>query len=323
MQSKFFIRRFLRYFLLLIIPTFLVFMISFFMVNIQIDDSLDTRAKNTLSNVNTNLNFVVSNVVFQNSQLTNNPYTLVSLKAAPSGQLSSLSDAIYHRNIKTMLNSIIQVYPYIQSVYLYLDGFDRYFSSVDGIVDFQNKEEFGWWRRYSRMAPDMDNSMEARTMTINGKERQVLTIYQRMLLQDGVVVMNIDVDKYRAQLDSILTKDFETVLYVNEDNEILFSWNDRGDGGQPLTYGSLTGLSRKTPGCLWKKEVSGSYCIQQSVQTSSGFPSFQTSQNRGAVAAASNFLYDFCNQQHGYGDFGLCNHKADLQSAALHDPGVP
>ena len=80
MQSKFFIRRFLRYFLLLIIPTFLVFMISFFMVNIQIDDSLDTRAKNTLSNVNTNLNFVVSNVVFQNSQLTNNPYTLVSLK---------------------------------------------------------------------------------------------------------------------------------------------------------------------------------------------------------------------------------------------------
>ena len=44
------------------------------------------------------------------------------------------------RNIKTMINSIIQVYPYIQSVYLYLDGYDRYFSSADGVVDFKNKE---------------------------------------------------------------------------------------------------------------------------------------------------------------------------------------
>ena len=259
MQSKFFIRRFLRYFLLLIIPTFLVFMISFFMVNIQIDDSLDTRAKNTLSNVNTNLNFVVSNVVFQNSQLTNNPYTLVSLKKLlRQDSFLSLSDAIYHRNIKTMLNSIIQVYPYIQSVYLYLDGFDRYFSSVDGIVDFQNKEEFGWWRRYSRMAPDMDNSMEARTMTINGKERQVLTIYQRMLLQDGVVVMNIDVDKYRAQLDSILTKDFETVLYVNEDNEILFSWNDRGDGGAAF---DLRQFDRTVQENTWVSMEKGKYLV--------------------------------------------------------------
>lgn len=233
MQRKFFIRRFWKYFLLLIVPTFLVFTISFLVVNSQLDESLDTRAKNTLSNVNTNLNFVVSSVVFQNNQLTNNPYMLLSLKKLLRQESSiSLSDAIYHRNIKTMINSIIQVYPYIQSVYLYLDGYDRYFSSADGLMDFQNKEEVGWWHRYSQMDPEMENSMEARTLMINGKERQVLTIYQRMLLQDGVVVMNIDVEKYRDQLDSILTKDHETVLYIDENNEILFSWNDRGDKGR-------------------------------------------------------------------------------------------
>ncbi len=233
MQRKFFIRRFWKYFLLLIVPTFLVFTISFLVVNSQLDKSLDTRAKNTLSNVNTNLNFVVSSVVFQNNQLTNNPYMLLSLKKLLRQESTiSLSDAIYHRNIKTMINSIIQVYPYIQSVYLYLDGYDRYFSSADGPVDFQNKEEVGWWQRYSQMNPEMENSMEARTLMINGKERQVLTIYQRMLLQDGVVVMNIDVEKYRDQLDNILTKDHETVLFIDENNEILFSWNDRGDKGR-------------------------------------------------------------------------------------------
>ena len=231
MQRRFFIRRFWKYFLLLIIPTFLVFMISFLVVNSQIDDSLDTRAKNTLSNVNVNLDFVVSSVVFQNSQLTNNPYMLLSLKKLLRYETAiSLSDAIYHRNIKTMINSIIQVYPYIQSVYLYLDGYDRYFSSADGVVDFKNKEDVGWWQKYSRMSPDMENSMEVRSLMTSGRERQVLTIYQRMLLQDGVVVMNIDVDKYRSQLDRILTKDYETVLYIDENNEILFSWNGPEEG---------------------------------------------------------------------------------------------
>ena len=228
MQKKFFMRRFARYFLLLIIPTFLVFVIAFGVVNSQIDDTLDTQAENTLSNIDTNLDFVVSSVVFQNDQLTNNSYMVLSLKKLLGRDSNiSLSDSIYLRNIKTMLNSIIQSYPYIQSVYLYLDGYDRYFASDMGIADVSAEDEEGWLDSYGKMSPEQKNALEDRLVMFNGKDRQVLTIYQRMLLLDGAVIMNLDVDKYRSLLDDILLNDNEVVLYINEENEILFSWNDK------------------------------------------------------------------------------------------------
>lgn len=55
MKRKFFIRRFLRYLLLLMIPTVMIFSFAMISYNYQLDKSLDARAQNTLSNVNNSL----------------------------------------------------------------------------------------------------------------------------------------------------------------------------------------------------------------------------------------------------------------------------
>lgn len=226
MEKRFFIRRFRNYFLLLIIPTFLVFLVSFLVVNSQIDRELDGRAKNTLSNVNTNLDFVVSSVVYQNDQLTNNSYMVLALKKLLRRDTNiQYSDAIYLRNIKTMLRSIIQSYPYIESVYLYLDGYDNYFSSEEGVVEFARDEDYEWLESYRKMDKAQENLVESRFIDINGREKQALTIYQRMLLLDGTVVMNMNVEKYQELLDKILMDDEEAVLFYNADGQLLFSWN--------------------------------------------------------------------------------------------------
>lgn len=230
MQKKFFMKRFRNYCLLLIIPTFIVFLISFVVVNAQINKELDSRAGNTLSNINTNLDFVVSSVVFQNDQLTNNSYMVLALKKLFKREPNiQYSDAIYLRNIKTMMQSIIQSYPYIQSVYLYLDGYDSFFSSQDGVMQFSNEEDRAWRQIYFGMDKEAKNRIESRYITYNGKQKQVLTIYQRMLLLDGTVVMNLDVEKYRELLDNILLNEDETVLFYNQGGDLLFSWP--GGGG--------------------------------------------------------------------------------------------
>lgn len=227
MEKIFFWRRFRNYFLLLLIPTFLVFLISFFVVDIQIKNELDSRAKNTLSNINTNLDFVVSSVVLQNDQLTNNSYMVLALKKLLQKEPNiQYSDAIYLRNIKTMLSSIVQSYPYIESVFLYLDGYDNFFSSEEGVDEFSNNDDFAWKDSYSDMDNEIATMVESRSIDINGRQKQVLTIYQRMLLLDGTVVMNIDIEKYRELMDKILFKEEESVLFYNGDNELLFCWND-------------------------------------------------------------------------------------------------
>ncbi len=225
MQKKFFMRRFKNYCLLLILPTFLVFLISFVVVNGQINRELDAQARNTLSNINTNLDFVVSSVVFQNDQLTNNSYMVLALKKLFKREPNiQYSDAIYLRNIKTMMQSIIQSYPYIQSVYLYLDGYDSFFSSQDGVMQFSEEEDRVWRRIYLNMEKGIQNRIESRMVMWKGKETQVLTIYQRMLLLEGTVVMNLDVEKYRDLLSHILLNKDETLLFYSQEGSLVFSW---------------------------------------------------------------------------------------------------
>lgn len=230
MQTRFFMRRLKNYFLLLIIPTFLAFLVSLAVVNAQINKELDSRAKNTLSNVNTNLDFVVSSVAFQNDQLTNNSYMVLALKKLLRRDADiQYSDAIYLRNIKTMLQSITQSYPYIHSVYLYLDGYDSFFSSGGGVLEFTNEEDRAWRQIYRCMEKEAQNQIESRYITDNGKPKQVLTICQRMLLLDGAVVMNLDVGKYRELLDNILPDGDETVLFYNRKGMPLFVWPEESE----------------------------------------------------------------------------------------------
>ena len=100
MKRRFFIRRFLRYLMLLMVPTILIFSFAMISFNYQLDRSLDARAKNTLSSVNNSLEMMVSNVAYQNEQLTNNAYTLIALKRLMQRETRiPYSDAIYLRNI--------------------------------------------------------------------------------------------------------------------------------------------------------------------------------------------------------------------------------
>lgn len=252
MQKKFFIKRFLNYCLLLICTTFVVFLISFVVVNEQINKELDTRAKNTLSNVNTNLDFVISSVVFQNDQMTNNSYMVLALKKLLKRDHNiQYSDAIYLRNIKTMMQSIIQSYPYIQSVYLYLNGYDSFFSSQNGVMQFSEEEDISWLNIYERMEKGASNQIEARVVTAGGKQKPVLTIYQRMLLLDGTIVMNLDVEKYRELLDKILLNEGETVLFYDQKGEKLFFWSDNSENVPKELERSLYLTDKKQNKWVW------------------------------------------------------------------------
>lgn len=141
----------------------MIFSFAMISYNYQLDKSLDARAQNTLSNVNNSLEMMVSNVAYQNEQLTNNAYTLIALKRLMQRETKiPYSDAIYLRNIKATLSSIIRAYPYIQSVYLYLDGYSNYFSSDYGLVQLEPKEKNNWYSSYRAMGEEEESLMEIR-----------------------------------------------------------------------------------------------------------------------------------------------------------------
>lgn len=51
-----------------------------------------------------------------------------------------------------------------------------------------------------------------------------------MLLLDGIVVMDIEIEKYRNLLDQIMYDQNETVLFYNNEGEYLFQWSKEAEG---------------------------------------------------------------------------------------------
>jgi sensor histidine kinase YesM len=112
-----------------------------------------------------------------------------------------------------------------------------------------------WLERYQSMDEEQENYIENRIL----ESREVLTVYERMLLLNGVVVMNIDVEKYESLLDTILQDNDETVLYVNTDNQVLFAWNDKDNLADSF---DLEEFEQNGKQDSWMKVGSGKYLIR-------------------------------------------------------------
>lgn len=227
MKRKYFWRNFLDYCKLMMIPLLLLFIAYILLVTLQIQKDLKAQARSTLSNANMSLDSVVSNVIFQNDQLTNNSSMLLALKKLLMRETNiDYSEAIYLRNIKTLMRSITQTYPYIDSVYLYLDGYDNFFSSESAVTKFEKEDDLEWLRIYQQMSPDEKNYVAV----LGTDDKRSITIFQRMLLLDGIVVMDIEIEKYRNLLDQIMYDQNETVLFYNNEGEYLFQWSKEAEG---------------------------------------------------------------------------------------------
>ncbi len=222
MKRKYFWRNFYDYCKLMMVPLLLLFLACMVLVTIQMQKDLNAQAGSTLSSVNTSLDSVVSNVIFQNDQLTNNSSMLLALKKLLLRDTNiDYSEAIYLRNIKTLMRSITETYPYIDSVYLYLDGYDKFFSSESAVTTFDGEKDREWLQIYLQMNPD-----ERNYVSVLGTDGQKsITIFQRMLLLDGIVVMDIEIEKYRNLLNQILYNHNEMILFYNNEGEYLFQWN--------------------------------------------------------------------------------------------------
>ena len=229
MMNKFFMRRFRTYFLFMMIPSIIVLIITLNSMDKQIGKELKLQANNTLTNVNTNLDYVISNVIYQNSILTYNSGMNISLKKLLSESGLTYSDAIYLRNIQTMLQSVTQSYSYVDSIYLYLDQYEKMFTSDEGVVALNNYYDDSWKTVYDSMNEEEDSFVSAREVQKGTLDdaHGVISFYQRFLLQKGVIVVNINVKDYKKILKSTFPENYENLYLFNENGDILISWNER------------------------------------------------------------------------------------------------
>ncbi len=269
MMKKFFMQRFRTYFIYMLIPTLLVFIIALDGMNRQVEKELKLQANNTLRNVNTNLDYVISNVIYQNSILTNNSGTNIALKKLLSESGLQYSDAIYLRNIQAMLRSVTQSYSYVDSIYLYLDQYEKLFTSDEGVVAPNNYYDDSWKKVYTSMEDGEENLVSARNIRkASNSTTRVITFYQRLLLQKGVIVINIDINDYKKILKSIFPGKYENLYLFNKKGDLLISWTEHT--GDDIEFKQVEKQIEEERHNYWMKAGKQKYLFNSDVNSSYG-----------------------------------------------------
>ena len=82
--------------------------------------------------------------------LTGMTRTNMVMQKALRREALSYTDAIYLRNVVASLNSMTSAYDYVDSVLIYMDGFDRALTSA-GLTNLTDDDYGGWYSIYRQM----------------------------------------------------------------------------------------------------------------------------------------------------------------------------
>lgn len=225
MKKKFFLKRFAVYFMAFFIPTFLLFVIAMVIFGNNAEERIISREQKILESTDTNLSLVINNIAMQNDLFTKNPYMGIALKnILKKSDFISYSDTIYLRSMKAMLRSVQEVYSYVSDINIYLTGYDRYYSSENAIQDISGNEY--WLEQCMGMPEETETLVKRHEYEEYRNTKNELTVYQRMLLMDGFVIMNIDLQAYENILEQAVGDIGMTLLFVNSQDELIIAYQD-------------------------------------------------------------------------------------------------
>lgn len=225
MKRKFFLKRFVLYFLAFFIPTAFLFGVAFTIFEKNAEDKLLSQEQKIIEATDANLSLVISNIVMQNELFTKNPYMGIALKnILKKSDYISYSDTIYLRSMKAMLRSITEVHSYVSNVNIYLCDYDRYYSSEKNIQQITGDEY--WIEQCKKMNKDQNTLISRHDFEEYNEKKSEMTIYQRMLLMDGFVVMNIDFLSFENMMEQTVGNNDMIVLFSNTDGEYIYGYQN-------------------------------------------------------------------------------------------------
>lgn len=137
--------------------------------------------------------------------------------------------------------------PYVHSLYIYMDNpYGRFLTDTDYMVTLDNFYDTSWYDSYQRQkARDraFDSDLrELKRYAFEKKNTQVITLYKRFFLQQGVVVLNLNKKYFDRQLEKQAAFPGQQLLVLSADGQVLMQ-----GGAQALPSGEDIALISAAP----------------------------------------------------------------------------
>lgn len=242
MLRQYFIRRLRLHYVVMIIPTVILFLVvGVIMVNLE-QRSLQDKSRASLVSIDESMDESLYNMGTQiDSMMTNASFSL-SLKKTLSSKEMKPGESLVFSMVKYFFRSYRISYTYINSIYLYIDGGDRFLSTAAGnVTSTQGYFDGGWLDEYQEMSPDVQTHICSRWIQRNSFEDpvEVISLFYRLTYVDGVVVINVDKNEYRRFLRNLMLEDRQQILLFNAEGESIAVLQEETAGETPAALTDL------------------------------------------------------------------------------------
>ena len=144
MKRKFFLKRMWNFVVVMLIPALLLVAVTTYMTLVTQMHRMTQDNERGIEAVRSNISLVLDSVLAQNSYMTGMTRTNMVLNKALKRESLAYTDAIYLRSLVSSLNSMTNAYDYVDSVLIYMDGYDRALTS-SGLVNLSADDYSGWY----------------------------------------------------------------------------------------------------------------------------------------------------------------------------------
>ena len=194
MMRSFFFKRLKRYSLLLMMPSLLLLIALGFINSSAQLRNLKQDSGQAVDSIRRKFTAIYEDTCYQQNMMTVNPQLTLSLRKILMRGRSNYTDYVFLNSMKSILQSATSSHPSIHSIYLYIDGYDNFLASSDGVRPLSNYFDTDWLAQYEALSDDADSAVIRRVIPASAYQREynVLTIFQRMTYIKGVIVINIE-----------------------------------------------------------------------------------------------------------------------------------
>lgn len=211
----------------MIIPTIIIYLVFIIFMTTIFQQDLQQRGEKSLMGIKTNLDLVVRDAVYQQDLMTHDNKLMLSLKKLYTNNGKyEYGDDTFLDSMESNLRSVVYSHSYLDSIYLYLDGYNYFISSSEtGTVSLSDYSDVDWYKNYLSEKKSTQQWVQKRDVSRNSyaPPEEMLTVYHRMNSTNGVIVININKEKLVDIINSIVPNSDESFYILNSDNSPLLA----------------------------------------------------------------------------------------------------
>jgi len=148
-----------------------------------------------------------------------NPNFGLGMRKLLSRSKISYTEHTYVNNTLELIQTTINTHPYISSTYFYMEGYEEFYSSKDGIRNLNTYVDTGWYETLKDMDVSGGKFTEYRLVQFNQFDRrEYISVYDKIPTANGNFVVNINYQDF-----------FDKLKNLPDRNEILYILNAKGD----------------------------------------------------------------------------------------------